>query len=120
MVHAAAWRTWEADRDTKPWAFDAFEVGASVKLGGARFVNIKGLGRAVSALVRLAPGHAPQVIARDPYGPVELVPDRCADIDGDGRPEALVAIGGDSERSYQLLRFLDGRPSPVTTFGCGD
>lgn len=112
-----AWRTWDGGRDAKPLDAKAFTVAQASRIGGARWLALRGLGRDVRALVRLAGGRA-AVVARDPYGPVRL--HGVLDADGDGAAEAWVATGGDTERSYTLVRFIDGLPSAVARMGCGD
>lgn len=115
----AAWRTYEEDRDARPFTA-AFTVKSAVKLGGERFLNLRGFGRDLSATVRLDTRKRVTVIAREPYGPTTVLPDRCTDVDGDGAPEVLMALGGETERSYVLTRFIDGHPSAIATLGCGD
>lgn len=114
----AAWATWEPARDGKP-VDAAFELRGVVSVGEQRFVSLRGFGRDLRAVVRLA-GDTARVVERHAFGPVGVVPDRCVDVDGDGQAEVWVASGGETERSYGLVRFVDGWPSTVGAVHCGD
>ena len=114
----SAWATWEPARDGKPIT-DTFEIIGAVKQGARRYVAVRGFGRDLRALVRLGGGPL-RIIERNPHGPVGLLPDRCVDVDGDGRAEVWVSSGGETERSYRLVRFVDDRPSTAGALHCGD
>lgn len=114
---AGRWRTWMEEKDAVPMDPGAFAVEQAVTLGGDRYLSLEGMTREFRALVRLHKGRA-QVIGADGYGAVTLA--AALDTDGDGSPEIWVSEGGETERSYILIRFIDGRPSPIVNIGCGD
>ncbi len=118
VARPAAWATWSPARDGKPIEA-TFEVRGSVAVGSRRFVSVRGFGRDLRAVVGLA-GGAVRIIERHAFGPVGVVPDRCLDVDGDGHAEVWVASGGETERSYGLVRFVDGWPSTIAAVHCGD
>lgn len=115
-----AWKTWEDRRDGAPLQAGTFEIKEGTRLGDSRFLHVRGFGRALSAVVRLDGNGSVAIIAREPHGPTWVLPDRCLDVDRDGQAEIMVAHGGETERLYRWVRFIDGWPSTIASMGCGD
>lgn len=113
-----------SEKDKRPFS-DGFSVDHAVVIDvegkghDEEIISLQDMAKGLHALVRVD-GTRVTVLRVSRYGPVAVTRGDCGDFDGDGVAELIVRNGGETERVYELLRFVHGEAEIVASMGCGD